>query len=29
MGIEVIAEGIETSDERDTLIELGCDLLQG
>jgi EAL domain-containing protein (putative c-di-GMP-specific phosphodiesterase class I) len=29
MGIEVIAEGIETPDERDTLIELGCDLLQG
>jgi EAL domain-containing protein (putative c-di-GMP-specific phosphodiesterase class I) len=29
MGIEVIAEGVETSDERDTLIELGCDLLQG
>jgi EAL domain-containing protein (putative c-di-GMP-specific phosphodiesterase class I)/ActR/RegA family two-component response regulator len=29
MGIEVIAEGIETSDERDTLVELGCDLLQG
>jgi EAL domain-containing protein (putative c-di-GMP-specific phosphodiesterase class I)/heme exporter protein D len=29
MGIEVVAEGIETADERDTLIELGCDLLQG
>ena len=29
MGIEVVAEGVETADERDTLIELGCDLLQG
>jgi EAL domain-containing protein (putative c-di-GMP-specific phosphodiesterase class I) len=29
MGIEVISEGVETTDERDTLIELGCDLLQG
>jgi len=29
MGIEVISEGVETADERDTLIELGCDLLQG
>jgi EAL domain-containing protein (putative c-di-GMP-specific phosphodiesterase class I)/CheY-like chemotaxis protein len=29
MGMEVIAEGVETADERDALIELGCDLLQG
>jgi len=29
MGIAVIAEGIETVAERDTLIELGCELLQG
>ena len=29
MGIEVVAEGVETAEERDTLIELGCDLLQG
>ena len=28
-GIVVIAEGIETVDERDTLVDLGCDLLQG
>jgi EAL domain-containing protein (putative c-di-GMP-specific phosphodiesterase class I) len=25
----VVAEGVETPAERDTLIELGCDLLQG
>jgi len=29
MGLLVVAEGIETSSERDTLIDLGCDLLQG
>jgi EAL domain-containing protein (putative c-di-GMP-specific phosphodiesterase class I) len=29
MGIEVIAEGVETATERDTLVDLGCDLLQG
>lgn len=29
MGLLVVAEGIETDEERDTLIELGCDLLQG
>jgi EAL domain-containing protein (putative c-di-GMP-specific phosphodiesterase class I) len=29
MGLLVVAEGIETSQERDTLIALGCDLLQG
>ena len=29
LGITVVAEGVETVDERDRLIELGCDLLQG
>jgi EAL domain-containing protein (putative c-di-GMP-specific phosphodiesterase class I) len=29
MGLLVVAEGIETREERDTLIDLGCDLLQG
>lgn len=29
MGIEVVAEGVENTDERDTLVELGCDLFQG
>jgi EAL domain-containing protein (putative c-di-GMP-specific phosphodiesterase class I) len=29
LGILVVAEGVETPDERDTLVELGCDLLQG
>jgi EAL domain-containing protein (putative c-di-GMP-specific phosphodiesterase class I)/CheY-like chemotaxis protein len=29
MGVRVVAEGIETTQERDTVIELGCDLLQG
>jgi EAL domain-containing protein (putative c-di-GMP-specific phosphodiesterase class I) len=29
LGIEVVAEGIETTAERDALIEIGCDLLQG
>jgi EAL domain-containing protein (putative c-di-GMP-specific phosphodiesterase class I) len=28
-GIIVVAEGVETVDERDTLVDLGCDLLQG
>jgi len=28
-GMSVVAEGVETTAERDTLIELGCDLLQG
>lgn len=27
--IDVVAEGIETREERDTVVELGCDLLQG
>lgn len=29
MGKQIVAEGIETSGERDALTELGCDLLQG
>lgn len=29
LGILVVAEGIETEPERATLVELGCDLLQG
>jgi EAL domain-containing protein (putative c-di-GMP-specific phosphodiesterase class I) len=29
LGILVVAEGVETPVERDTLCELGCDLLQG
>jgi EAL domain-containing protein (putative c-di-GMP-specific phosphodiesterase class I) len=29
MGITVVAEGIEIVEERDTIVELGCDLLQG
>jgi EAL domain-containing protein (putative c-di-GMP-specific phosphodiesterase class I) len=29
MGMMVVAEGIETVEERDALVELGCDLLQG
>lgn len=29
LGLQIVAEGIETPDERDTLVELGCDLLQG
>ncbi len=29
MGILVVAEGIETEAERDVLVDLGCDLLQG
>jgi EAL domain-containing protein (putative c-di-GMP-specific phosphodiesterase class I) len=29
LGIEVVAEGVETTAERDVLMELGCDLLQG
>jgi EAL domain-containing protein (putative c-di-GMP-specific phosphodiesterase class I) len=27
--IEVVTEGVETKEERDTLVELGCDLFQG
>ena len=29
MGMLVVGEGVETEAERDTLVELGCDLLQG
>jgi len=29
MGITVVGEGVETKGERDALVELGCDLLQG
>lgn len=29
MGMLVVAEGVETREERDTLTELGCELLQG
>jgi len=29
MGLLIVAEGVETVEERDTLAELGCDLLQG
>jgi signal transduction histidine kinase/EAL domain-containing protein (putative c-di-GMP-specific phosphodiesterase class I) len=29
MGSLIVAEGVETAEERDTLVELGCDLLQG
>lgn len=29
MGIKVVAEGIETVGERDAIVDLGCDLLQG
>ncbi|HEY6077891.1 MAG TPA: EAL domain-containing protein [Polyangiaceae bacterium] len=29
MGMIVVAEGVETTEERDCLVDLGCDLLQG
>jgi EAL domain-containing protein (putative c-di-GMP-specific phosphodiesterase class I) len=29
LGIQVVAEGVETAAERDVLVEVGCDLLQG
>jgi len=29
LGMQVVAEGIETPEERDVIIECGCDLLQG
>lgn len=29
LGMQVVAEGIETAAERDVLLELGCDLMQG
>jgi EAL domain-containing protein (putative c-di-GMP-specific phosphodiesterase class I) len=29
MGMTVVAEGVETREERTTLVDIGCDLLQG
>jgi EAL domain-containing protein (putative c-di-GMP-specific phosphodiesterase class I) len=29
LGMQVVAEGIETPEERDAILEAGCDLLQG
>jgi EAL domain-containing protein (putative c-di-GMP-specific phosphodiesterase class I) len=29
LGIVVICEGVETKAERDTLVGLGCDVMQG
>jgi EAL domain-containing protein (putative c-di-GMP-specific phosphodiesterase class I)/CheY-like chemotaxis protein len=29
MGMTVVAEGVETTEEREALVEIGCDLLQG
>jgi EAL domain-containing protein (putative c-di-GMP-specific phosphodiesterase class I) len=29
LGLQIIGEGVETPSERDALIELGCDLMQG
>ncbi len=29
MGLSIVAEGIESDEERDTVVSLGCDLLQG
>ena len=29
LGVEVVAEGIETPEDRDALVEIGCDRLQG
>ena len=29
MGMRVVAEGVETIEERESVRELGCDLLQG
>ncbi|MFH1530870.1 MAG: EAL domain-containing protein [Pseudomonadota bacterium] len=29
IGGQVVAEGIETVEERDVLVDTGCDLLQG
>jgi EAL domain-containing protein (putative c-di-GMP-specific phosphodiesterase class I) len=29
LGILVVAEGVETPAEKDVLVDLGCDLLQG
>jgi EAL domain-containing protein (putative c-di-GMP-specific phosphodiesterase class I) len=29
LGLQVVAEGVETRAERDVVIECGCDLIQG
>ena len=29
LGTRVVAEGVETREERATVLELGCDLVQG
>ncbi|WP_161880916.1 sensor domain-containing protein [Deinococcus alpinitundrae] len=29
LGLQVVAEGVETAQQRDLLVDLGCDLLQG
>jgi EAL domain-containing protein (putative c-di-GMP-specific phosphodiesterase class I) len=29
LGLQLVVEGVETAAERDTLVEVGCDLLQG
>jgi EAL domain-containing protein (putative c-di-GMP-specific phosphodiesterase class I) len=29
LGMQVVAEGIETAEERDAMLNVGCDLLQG
>jgi EAL domain-containing protein (putative c-di-GMP-specific phosphodiesterase class I) len=29
LGMTVVTEGVETTEERETLISLGCDVLQG
>ena len=29
LGLQLVAEGVESVNERDALIDLGCDLLQG
>jgi EAL domain-containing protein (putative c-di-GMP-specific phosphodiesterase class I) len=29
LGLSVVAEGVECAEERDVLVEVGCDLLQG